>query len=445
MNRAGGVRRRRWERPQLLLALAAVVAALALGLAGFAVGEFTGVLSGRQDAAPAGVSTVAPATPDAGRLLERSLGGPGRVADFSFGHTVDRVQVPAGERFEAGMRLPFELGVDATAFRVHVRNWEFDAEEPLGAPVTVSSIWVGEHLVTGADGMTGQFAGPPTAVGGTANLPAEGAVTDWVDTDVAELRAGMPYLLSIGFSAAASSTLATVPGLSWLSVGDGAAATAGDAGAAPAVSGALSYLDVWIEYEFAGDAPVLLAIGHSLNAPGNTQTDAHPTRGELTAWPQQWALSNDAVAISLAAPGSQTPLFAQGTEVWREFGAPAELEPDLVSVWAASNDIARGRPLADIQRDWGAIVTRVRTLWPEARIMAVTEPPRRLDAERERVRAEWNAWLSTAPYGVDRVIDADGLLRDPVDTSRLRPEVDADGIHFTELGHSLIASQLPSP
>ncbi|GAA2225799.1 hypothetical protein GCM10009851_07000 [Herbiconiux moechotypicola] len=410
-------------------------------LAGFTVGVITGTSldAGRPPA------TVGPADPEPGARLERQLGEPGRTAAYSFGHTVDRVQTDSSGRFEAGMRLPFELAVDATAFRVHVSNGEFDAEEDFDSPVSLTGVWLGEHLVSGAEGMTGRFAGPAVQLAGTLNLPAGGAASEWVEADTAALQTGVPYLLALGFTTPAATTLGTVPGLSWLSTGSGSAAAAGDESATPPRSPALSYLDVWIEYRFTGDAPVLFAVGHSLNAPGSNRTDAHPTRGESTAWPQQWAQANAGVAVSLAAPGSLTSLFARGTEVWREYEDATGLSPDVVTIWAASNDIARGRPLADIQRDWGAVVNRVRTLWPEAQVVAMTEPPRRLDAERESVRVAWNAWLATAPYGVDRVIDADGLLRDPLDPSRLRAEVDADGIHFTELGHSLLASQLAAP
>ncbi|MCS5717353.1 SGNH/GDSL hydrolase family protein [Herbiconiux sp. CPCC 205763] len=234
--------------------------------------------------------------------------------------------------------------------------------------------------------------------------------------------------------------LATNPGLSWITTDAGSSRANADG--APGVLGYLSYFDVWIEYVYSGHAPLLVSIGHSLNAPGSYQTAAFPTRGEQTAWPQQWASSNDAAAVSFASPGAETTVFAPGAAKWDEFG---ELDPDIVTIWAASNDIAHGRPLADIERDWGAVVTQVHTLWPDATVYALTEPPRDLGGAAEKTRLDWNAWLALGPYGVDRVLDADYALRDPLKPSVLRPDVNADGIHFTARGHSIVAGLIPAP
>jgi lysophospholipase L1-like esterase len=146
--------------------------------------------------------------------------------------------------------------------------------------------------------------------------------------------------------------------------------------------------------------------------------------------------------VTFASPGAQTPVFARTATKWLEYG---ELEPDVVTIWTASNDIAHGRPLGDIQRDWTAIVSRARELWPDARIYAMTEPPRGLDAPEEETRLAWNAWLGLVPAGIDRVIDADYALRDPLRPSQLRGDVDADGIHFSARGHSIVAGLVPVP
>jgi hypothetical protein len=430
----------RWDRSRVLLVATAGVAVLALAVAGFSLAALTLA----EPATTAGNGSSA-ATPEPERLLTRQVGSPARTADFSFGHTIGNAVPNQDDPFEASMRLPFELGVDAQEFRVHVRNWQFNAEEAFDSPVTLTGAFVGEHLVAGERGMTGQFAATPVGISGTANLAAEGFVSDWVEPAQATLGAHTPYLLSLGFSTPAGSTLATTPGLSWLAIGGGSASRAASMGETGTRSAALSYFDVWIEYRFLGDAPLLVSIGHSLNAPGNLRSGEFPTRGELTSWPQQWAQSNEAVAVTFASPGAQTSLFADGTELWQEFGPVDELDPDIVTVWAASNDIARGRPIADIKRDWGVLVTRVHDQWPHAVVFAMMEPPRGLAAPQEQTRLAWNTWLSGAPYGIDRVIDADYLLRDARDPSLLRDDVDADGIHFTGRGHSLIASQIPAP
>jgi len=433
------------KRPRLLLALAAACAVVALAASGVSVWALTA------DASQAGsVDASSSAAAPADRLAKRA-GSPVRTGAFSFGHTiVNEVPSPGGP-IDAGMRLPFELGVPATQFRVHLRNWQFNSEEVFDSPVTITGMAVGEQSespvgTTGgaADGtvtsLSGEFAGTPIGIAGAANLSAEGFVTNWIDPSRFELHAGTSYLLAVGFTAPAGARLASSQALSWLDT-DGASgliATPGVLGAA----GPHSYFDVWIEYGFEGDAPLLVSVGHSLNAPGSIRTDLFPTRGEETAWPQQWALSNDAVAVSFASPGAETTVFAPGNSKWQQFG---ELQPDIVTVWTASNDIAHGRPLADIQRDWTAVLAGVRARWPEAQVLAMTEPPRHLTGEAEATRLAWNAWLALVPAGVDRVLDADFALRDPAQPSELRPDVDADGTHFSARGHSLIADLVPAP
>ncbi|GLK16284.1 SGNH/GDSL hydrolase family protein [Herbiconiux flava] len=428
------------RRPRLLIGIAAASAALALVATGVSVWAVA--------SEPAPEPTLAAEGPGpSGLTLQRQAGSPERTVDYSFGHTIDRAVPSPSARLDASMRLPFELGADAGAFRIHLRNWQFNTEEVFTDPVTITGMAVGEQLAApigagGASvtGLTGQFDGTPVGVSGTVNLAAEGIVTDWIEPDRFELDAHTSYLLALGFSTPAGATLATTPGVSWLDTGGASQRFAAAGAVGQAVS--LGYFDIWIEYQVDPGVPVLVSIGHSLNAPGSYDEAASPTRGQATAWPQQWALSNDAAAVTFASPGAQTPVFAPASAKWQEYG---ELDPDVVTIWTASNDIAHGRPLADIQRDWSAIVSTVKRLWPDARVYAMTEPPRDLGPAEEQTRLDWNAWLGLVPPGVDRVIDADYALRDPLQPSLLRPDVDADGIHFSARGHSIIAGLVPVP
>jgi hypothetical protein len=433
------------RRSRRLLAAAAACAVVTVVAASVSVwaltaetGQAASVAVEQQQAQPAAGSGTGPDAP--GLLLERHVGEPRTTAALSFGHTTDHTVPSPGARMDAAMRMPFELGVAADAFRVHIRNWQFNSEETFPTPVTLTGVYLGEQVVSGEAGQSGAFASTPIGVAGTANLSTDGFVSDWIEPDQMRLDAHTSYLLSLGWTAPAGAVLATNPGLSWLATdaGSSRANTDGPQG----TLGYLSYFDVWIEYVYSGDAPLMVNIGHSLNAPGSYQTEAFPTHGEQTAWPQQWALSNDAAAVSFASPGAETTVFAPGAAKWNEFG---ELDPDVVTIWTASNDIAHGRPLADIERDWGAVVTHVQALWPDATVYALTEPPRNLTGAAEQTRLDWNSWLSLGPYSVDRVLDADYALRDPLQPSVLRPDVNADGIHFTARGHSIVAGLIPAP
>jgi hypothetical protein len=435
------------RRSRRLLAIAAACAVVTVVAAGVSVWA---LVAQTEQSASVAAQPVAGDSADSGdspaegsgeiRRLERQLGEPRTTAALSFGHTVDRAVPSPGARMDASMRLPFELGVRAETFRVHVRNWQFNSEETFASPVTITGIYLGEQVVSGETGQSGVFASTPVGVAGTANLSTDGFVSDWIDPGQFALEAHTSYLLSLGWTAPAGAVLATNPGLSW--VATDSASSRANADGPQGTAGYLSYFDVWIEYQYTGDAPLMVSIGHSLNAPGSYDTADFPTRGEQTAWSQQWALSNDAAAVSFASPGAETTVFAPDAAKWDEFG---ELDPDIVTVWTASNDIAHGRPLADIERDWGAVVTKVHTLWPEATVYALTEPPRNLTGAAEQTRLDWNAWLSLGPYDVDRVLDADYALRDPLHPSVLRDDVNADGIHFSARGHSLVAGLIPAP
>ncbi|MCS5717354.1 hypothetical protein N1027_04295 [Herbiconiux sp. CPCC 205763] len=113
-----------------------------------------------------------------GLVLERRAGESRTSAAFSFGHTTDRAVPSAGAPMDASMRLPFELGVPADAFRVHIRNWQFDSEEAFPTPVTITGVYVGEQVVGGEAGPSGVFASTSTGVAGTANLSTDGFVSD---------------------------------------------------------------------------------------------------------------------------------------------------------------------------------------------------------------------------------------------------------------------------
>lgn len=432
------------KRPRVLVAAAAACAVVALAVAGVSVWAFSassgGPLGGAGDVVESGAS-------GAGQTLTREAGATGSTGIYSFGHTIDSAVPSPDVPLDVSMRLPFSLSVPAQAFRVHVRNWSFDDEREYDSPVTLTGMHVGAHALdpSTATGQTGAFEGTPVGIVGTVNLAPGGFVSEWVEPSLVQLDDSVDSLLAIGFTAPAGARLATSQGLSWTHVGEGASALA----AAPGVRGAtqyLSYFDVWIEYEFGGSggdpAPVLVSVGHSLNAPGSFATDAFPTRGEATAWPQQWALSHGGVAVSLAAPGAEASVFAPSAAKWSAF---VDVSPDIVTVWTASNDIARGHPLVEIQRDWSEVVAGVVARWPEAAVYALTEPPRGLTGAEEQTRLAWNEWLSLVPPGVDRVLDADAVLRDPGAPSELRSDVDADGVHVSARGHSLVAELVPGP
>lgn len=64
------------------------------------------------------------------------------------------------------------------------------------------------------------------------------------------------------------------------------------------------------------------------------------------------------------------------------------------------------------------------------------------DAATEASRQAINAWIR-APGHFDAVIDLDAIMRDPAQPTRLRPELDNDGLHPSIAGYRAMAEAVP--
>ncbi len=362
--------------------------------------------------------------------------GSGQLADYSFGHTAVVAEHFTDGPLNAVQRLPFTLAADATSFRVHLRNWNYLTDQPVPGTLELSGLWIGAQ---GAEKDVAAFADEPTRITREATLSdGETFTTPWIADDDVALTAGRPMLLSMGLRADHGIALSATGGVSWIDTFG-----ASELGGVPEAIGDLNvgtaFLDVWIEYTTAPTTPVLFTIGHSLNTPGNVHPDLQPHDGEVTSWPQQWALSSGGAAATLAVPGAWTTSFGPDSLKWRTYG---DATPDYVTFWASSSDLDSGRPVADVQLSMQVLVAHARSLWPQARVIAFTEPPRGSDAKTDAARAEYNRWLRTKPLELDAVVDADRILVDPADPHSLRPEITADGSHLNPAGHRLVAGML---
>lgn len=358
----------------------------------------------------------------------------GRLVDYSFGHPAIVAEQFADAPLDAVQRLPFTLAADATSFRVHVRNWNYLTDQPVQGALEITGLWMGPQ---GDDPDSSAYAGKPAYVaeGGTIT---DGAVytSPWISASDVPLDAETPMLLSVGLRADAGIPLAVTGGVSWLDL-LGASKLGGSEDALGTWNPTASLLDIWIEHTVAPETPVLFSIGHSLNAPGNVDPVASPHEGEVTSWPQQWARAVGGVASTLAVSGAWTTSFGPESPKWMTYG---EADPDYVSIWSSSSDLASGRPLADVQASMQVIVERARKLWPDARIIGFTEPPRSNSAEVDVSRTAYNTWIRTKPLGLDAVVDADAALTDPAHPLALEAGMTADGTHFNAAGHELMAS-----
>lgn len=359
--------------------------------------------------------------------------GDGRLADYSFGHPTVVAEQFATAPLDAVQRLPFTLSADATSFRVHVRNWNYLTDQPVAGALEIGGLWVGEQ---GRDRRSSAYSEAPAHVaeGGTI-IDGATYTSPWISSDDVPLEADTPMLLSMGLRAEHGVALAATGGVSWLDM-LGASKIGGVRDALGTWNPGTSLLDVWIEYTVAPETPVLFSIGHSLNAPGNMDPVASPHDGEMTSWPQRWAQSADGAASTLAVPGAWTTSFGPESPKWLTYG---EAAPDYVTIWTSSSDLASGRSVSDVRLSMQVLVERARKLWPDARIVSFTEPPRSNTESADASRREYNAWMLTQPLGIDAVIDIDRHLTDPGDPLTLRADFSADGVHLNAAGHELVA------
>lgn len=373
---------------------------------------------------------TAPTVPAIDTTTEPS---PGALADYSFGHTIGVADQFAAAPIDALQRLPIQLAVEPTSLRVHVRNWNYLADTPVPGSLSITGIWLGEQVV--GDGTSPGYSAEATKIadGGTV---VDGATytSPWIDADTVTLRPGIPNLLSIGMRSDTGAALAITGGVSWLDLFGSS-----DLGGKPDPIGeftAFSLLDVWVEYTVAESTETLVVLGHSLNSPGNIDPVANPHNGEIDSWPQLWANEHDAVASTLSASGSWLLNYVPDSPKLRAFEG---IDPDYVSLWSASNDIFSDRPLVDVQTSFLMLLDRVRTRWPDAGIVAFTEPPRGGPQNFDTVRLAWNDWLLTTELGLTGVVDTASVLTNPADPLNLLPELTSDGAHLSLKGHQLVA------
>lgn len=420
---ARGSARARTSRRTLLIVSIVVAACVVLAAGGFVswvvIGMAVDSAKGKPDTTPVAAAADAPAAGD-------------RHALYSLGHTSATlpISVPAPGVVEE--RVPFIPSVDATRYRLVIRNLDYRGDQMIANPVQVNAVYLGKQ---GAE--KGSFDGAATArlSAGGKLTDGKALVTDWFDASAVPMTAGTSYLLGVSFSAPTSTQIGVSPAVAWVrsGVANGPMTTQANRGQFTLQGG---YLDIAVEYAFDDPEhkiPVVSVLGHSLNA-GANQKVSH--EGEISSWHQQWARQNGGVASSLAAAGSWTSNFLPDSPKWQL--AP-EIDADYVAVWASSSDLVAGTSVNDVGAAWVALVGKAQQEWPNAKIIAFTEPPRGAEGEGEEARNQWNAFLRTNPSQVACVVDVDRAVADPADPHVLNPKYNGDGSHMTPAGNAYVA------
>jgi lysophospholipase L1-like esterase len=131
----------------------------------------------------------------------------------------------------------------------------------------------------------------------------------------------------------------------------------------------------------------------------------------------------------LVAPGGYGPTVVERFD--RDVLGRAGI--GTVVLLAGTNDITAGVSATEITSQLGALAGRAHDRGLRFVLMTLT-PAHKRTPDKERVRQDVNRWIRTTK-AVDRVVDADAVLRDPAQPLRLAPAYDfGDGLHLSLAG-----------
>lgn len=370
-----------------------------------------------------------------------------RIAPFQFDHTGNVVTFSS--KIALTLRQPFMLPLSAKRFRIHTRNRNFLNDTDAKAVLSNYQIWIGEHLISGPKGHTSAFkAAPYKIVSGVTLTNGTEHITSWVDTTKVKIDANKPMLLSRSYSIPAGAQVSTGGGTHFVAYTD---SVVGQTAAIAADSTPnQNFLDTWIEYEYEDRGqPVMMVVSNSLSSPGNVNNVYQ--RGESSTWHQQWAMANGGVVASIAVAGSWAAHYTATTAKWTHYAtASSQINPDvIVFMGLGSSDVAgsdgSSASLETAKRSLGTAIEKARSLWPYARIIVTTNPPRNNSGAIESARLQFNSWIANSPYGAEQCIDIDRVLRNPSSQEQLHPELDStDNNHWNERGHAVVSQLIPS-
>lgn len=334
-------------------------------------------------------------------------------------------------------RLPMKLNQDALRFRVHVANQNLRLDEAIPGVVEVGGIWMAPDKAEKDDpDPTGELGELPIQIfPETDLLDGEEYVGPWIESSRYTLDKDQFHLVSVAASFNGLQPVVTTFSGSWISAGQRSIATQTEPGE---WSNGISLLDIWIEYEYEGEAPSLLVYGSSLSTPGNGGPE--PTYGEPTAWPQRWARLVDGIALNNAVSMGTIDHYVSETRLTSRF---ANIVPSAVVMWTASNSLGRGDDYDQVHSDTQATIDRLRKTYPDTVIVLATEPGRNdfvIPDEYYQNRMRYNDWVRSVPDGADGFIDLDALLSDPDDNHFLSDSYDSgDLVHLNEAGHIAVS------
>lgn len=346
-------------------------------------------------------------------------------------------------------RFPVRLPVTSTRWRLHVRNYDYRASGASATTGVISCVgaYVGTPVFTSGV-LTGQFSATPTQALSSFATNTDGSeyVSGWVTDAAAQFTAGKNHLISLGFTCTGGQTLQRDgSGFSFFSSGAGTSATLASTSATPGGVN-LSILDIWIEYEFVGEQPIVLVIGDSI--PHGYLSSFGPR----DSWVNQWSQRTRCPVVDNAFSGSTTAHYTTLADA--KYSRFTGITPDAVIVHLTTNDVSAGTATATIQSNLGTIISNIRTTWgANIPIFLATICPRNFTGATEAARLTMNTWLRGLPYGVNGCFSMDKATEDyptraVVDgaTTNASPTVTSATAVFTaaDVGRAVIGTGIPA-
>lgn len=328
------------------------------------------------------------------------------------------------------LRQIIRTGADVDEWRLSIRNFEQMSSTAGTAAVTITYVGVG--VARRADGtleLDGQISGAITPVLTTPTpIPTDGTalVTPWSRY---QLKGGQEYILTIGYTSAATGTIYRGRGYLW--------GNTTHTDAAKAISGSNIYPINLVPFlqsiEARTTARRVAMIGDSQSAANNAD---HPvSESPLHLWAQQAR----ALPVLMAHPGSRLVHWTDGTQdKWT-----SQLGADDVILWLGYNDIWGGTDTLDqLKSATISCIANARRLSTSVYAMTVLPRGGTVDLpERDALRRQYNDWLATLPAGLAGCFDAAGAVEGLGGVIDPR-WVSDDNIHLNKAGVARVANSI---
>ncbi|MGQ5692140.1 SGNH/GDSL hydrolase family protein [Rhodococcus erythropolis] len=357
----------------------------------------------------------------------------------------------SGTWTQFGFRHVIKMPATTTRWRIRLRNYDTYFMANGTAPLTGTSIIVGEQVDPGSEGNSGNFR-PGTAVTvvpGPFTVPNTSAFYEsvWFTASDRQFVAGQTYVIGWGASSTAQQ-LSAATGEAFIFSTAADATNPGTSAPTPPVGTSTQGvpIDFQIEYETTTTMPAWLFIGDSImeGYTGIVGTAAAAIRPypSYNSYPHQWGRNTRALAHNIAQFASTSTQWATLSEDrWTRTNlGNAYFDGAVIGI--GSNDCAAGLSLATYKANMATIVAKVRSTIGADKPIYLANIIGRTGVTAANKNA-YNDWLSTLPFGVTGLIDFDSALTTPASTTLLGT-ISADAVHPNSTGQAAMARILGS-